>query len=158
MNLEQQGGRNVIDDPFFKHKKLFFWSVFCLVLSCCLIGFSIFIFPHVFWGLNYAVPSILYSLAQWYRFYYHLSGIGLGLALFLPFFIIGLVFAYIVKIIDSYMDKEAERLAALHGSKPEKLGMDPQTIVAILKAVILVSVVVLIVYFIQDYFFQNSID
>ena len=93
-------------DTYYKHRVMFIIAIICMCLSIVLLGFSLYIFPHLFFNWNYDVPNLLRDLSAWYQYQYNMSYSKVPWAIFLPFFIIGIVFALITKYLNNVLEKD----------------------------------------------------
>lgn len=100
------------------HHILFAVGMLAMVLSFAMFAFVLYILPHIFFHWHYDVPEFVIQLETWYQTQQSLQGFMLVIAIFTPFILAGLVFAYIAKKANLIIERDHE-LDAHHELEPE---------------------------------------
>lgn len=107
-------------DRYQVNRTLFLIGIVCLILSLALILFSAFIFPFLLFGWIYDVPEFVIHWLHWFedelRWSHNLSAWALFLIFFIPGIIAGIISYYSANRIDDeiyHMTPEQEEVKAL---------------------------------------------
>lgn len=92
---------------------LFFSGIIALLVSLTLIGFSLYLLPHMLWGMRYNVPTVSTSLPHFFSYEWGFSKSFSAWLGFFCFFIPGLIAGLIAQQIERKL--ESEKIRALTG-------------------------------------------
>ena len=136
-----------VDNHSPENRNLFFLGLICMVLSLVLIGFSLYIFPFVFFGINYSMPEFVYTFAHWVNFHHDIKGFTALLLFYLPFLVTGLIFGYISKKINNLIEQQSISREDLHLDDNKKVKkIDKDTVRTTVQIGLLVLGVILLLF------------
>lgn len=135
----------MIDDRLKAHPLLYILGITCLLISICLFGFSLYIFPFLFFGFKYSVPEIITRAQHWHATHQELEGILLVIAIYIPFLISSLLFAFIALLFGNRIERELLEIKqkAATQAKPEVIPPSRSSILYSLKLFLLMVLIIL---------------
>jgi hypothetical protein len=98
---------------------LYVLDLLCTFLAIGLIGFSLYILPHIFGLRYYEVPEFITSTEIYLESAHSLNGVMLAGAIFSPIFVAGIAFVFIARIIAFYVETHAPEPGVPHVDREE---------------------------------------
>lgn len=107
---------------------LFLIDDLCSLMALGFFLFSLYIFPHLFMSLNYSLPTFVLLAPNWLQEHYNLPNITYRLAIFLPFFLLSLVFFLFSKLLTIYLEAKYPDLDAVEVPIDPELAPKPNKV------------------------------
>ncbi|GGI75920.1 hypothetical protein [Legionella impletisoli] len=93
-------------ERYKENKALFVVGIILLLLAMVLIGFSIYVLPHLIFGWVYDVPGSLFIWREDLERSFDIGAYLASVIVFLAFFIPGILAAFFVYLISNRIDKQ----------------------------------------------------
>lgn len=90
------------------HPALYLSGALATLSGFGLLIFTLYLVPYVLFDLQYDVPEFVIHLLYWYRVKHELAGMGLFLAVFMPFVAVGLLLLFIGRSVTHSLEKQQE--------------------------------------------------
>lgn len=139
------------EDRFEHNHLLFIVCMLSLITSLSLLGFSLYLLPHAFWGFNYALPEFVFSWEEYLTDDYGLNPMGAKRWLFLFFFISGLITGLVAYFTSNKIENELVELQEKkeYEDKEAKEEASEQLFLFGVKLVLLISFIIFLVSFLE---------
>lgn len=96
-------------DRYQRHHVLYLVGIVCLLLCLSLVFLLLYILPYLIWKLNYDLPEFITTMIAFFEDKYYASEVRsrvyVGIVLFIPILITGLVSYYVSNFIDDEIYK-----------------------------------------------------
>ncbi|WP_133129240.1 hypothetical protein [Legionella yabuuchiae] len=93
-------------ERYNENKALFTMGIIFLLLAMILIGFSIYVLPHLIFGWVYDVPGSLFIWREHLERSYNIGEYFAAVIVFLAFFIPGLLAALLACLVSNRIDRQ----------------------------------------------------
>ena len=139
-----------------EHKYLFLLGLMSMMISMCLFGFALYLFPYLFFGWGYSVPDFVEQMYAWYQFRYNLGGILLVLAVYMPFFLCAFLFGYIAKLANKVVENEVTHTEELLVKETPLIKLDTQGLRLGIKILLFIASLLVLLFLVQYFIYIDT--